>query len=553
MRQTSELYKQLRTQTGSYYEVKIVRGDVTYGMDKLKSITIEQAMFDGNGPQIGGVYSSQCTVKLRERSINWPRAAAFEILVRLSSEDGLQKSEWLSFGTYYTDERKADKYGNLTLIAFDGMLRYEQPWTDKVQNLPASWPVTARKACDMLSEALGIEFDERTLLDNDIAFIGLDTTSTARETLATIAAGLGGNWHVTPDGKLYLVNLKNISLGIPAIAGIAVAGISIVGSVSPHDSASGSTINLGMAVKSVDEWAETTEVTSVELETSLGTIARREYGTGYTLRGKCDFSNSDVAGLCISRTYGYNYRPFEAKGARLDPAAEIGDDVIIADVRYQICTIKWNIGPRITADISAPYEEVVDHEYTMPSQSAKTLRKSMGYTDGQIMQTRSYIEQTERTITAGVAASYVNNQALNEALSDYSPTAQIEKNYYNKNESDSQAQALSSEIQLTDSRLQIAMSELTTDVNDAINAMTYYIRYENGVVIVGKSDSPTSIRISNEQIALYYNEEMLSYWNQNKQYTPKELQIPTGGKFTLGSILFQPRSSGNMSLLWVGQ
>ena len=176
----------------------------------------------------------------------------------------------------------------------------------------------------------------------------------------------------------------------------------------------------------------------------------------------------------------------------------------------------------------------------------------MAYTDGQIQSTRSYIQQTANSIMQGVATAYVSNQALSTTLQDYSPTAQIQQNYYNKTESDSQADALASEIELTDNRLTLAFTQLRTDTENAINSMTYYIRYENGVVIVGKTDDPFSFRISNSKISLYYNNQEMSYWDSQKQYTPNELQIPTGGKFTLGKILCQPRSSGNMSWMWVG-
>ena len=69
-----------------------------------------------------------------------------------------------------------------------------------------------------------------------------------------------------------------------------------------------------------------------------------------------------------------------------------------------------------------------------------------------------------------------------------------------------------------------------------------------GTVVIGQTDSMSEFRISNEQIAAVYNNEIVSYWNQSKQYTPKQLQIPLGGSLRLGNILFQPRTSGNLSI-----
>lgn len=570
MRQTSELYQQLRTQTGSYYEVKIVRGDVTYGMDRLKSITIEQAMFDGNGPQIGCAYSSQCKVKLIEQSSNWPRAASFEVFIRIT--DGvLTDNNWLSMGTYYTDERHIDKYGNIEIIAFDDMLMLEQPWTDKVEDLPSEWPITAKAACDLIQEALEVQFDSRTVLDNTVPFIGLDTTATARETLAAVAAGMGGNWHITPDRKLRLIPLVTPTDDVRSIAGIAIAGVSIVGDTSIDDTDNRKYINLGMKVKDIKFGPVVGVVTGVELEPSVGEIARANDGEGYTLKGKCDFSDSAVAGLCLSKVIGYTYKPFEATSARLDPAAEIGDLVEIDGEKYQLCSIHWRIGPHITADISAPYEEVVDHEYTIASQSAKTLRKAIGYTDGQIEQQRSYIEQTATEIKSGVAETYYTKDDIDTTLKNYSPTATITNNFYNKEEINAKETARMAEISTTTGGITAALASLQESTDGKIDEIISYVYFSDNVklikdpqqpdvvstvtaVVVGKTgdDNRTSVRITNDGIYLCYDNTAVSSWDQNEQLSPKALRVPVGGKLTIGSILFQPRSSGNMSLLWVG-
>lgn len=542
------LYDRLREQTGSFYEVRVIRDETVYGMDRLKSIKIMPALFEQTGPQIGGVNSAICDMTLVESTENWPRMAEFEVQTRLSSADESEKSVWITQGVFYTDERKNQRT-NLRIVAYDNMLMTEQSWTDKVQNLPDSWPVTAQKAAEMIAEATGIEYVDGTEFDNVTPYIGLDTTSTAREVLKSIAVGCGGNWTVTNEGKYKLVPLADFEPLTPAIAGIAIAGLTVVGKTEA-DGEEINIINIGKKVRNLEICDNIQPITGVEIESPDGTIAFYGSRNGYVLRSECEFASTEIAYSCFSKIEGYVYRPFKADSARVDPICDVGDFVIIDNVTYPIITMNWNISPKIAADISAPFEEEIDHEYRIMSGSAKALRKSLQYTNAQIEQTRSYIQQTEYNIVQGVAASYVNNEEFNSTIANYSPTADIEQNYYNKTESDTRADALASEIQLTDSRLSIAFSELYADTNDAINAISYYIRYENGVVIVGKTDSPTSIRISNEQIGLYYGDQVVSYWNQNEQYTPKALRIPKGGKFTLGSILFQPRDSGNLSLMW---
>lgn len=563
MRQTSELYKQLREQAGYYYDVKIVCGNAIYGVDKLKSITIEQAMFEGNGPQIGGVYSSQCKVELLEESENWPRAASFEVFIRIT--DGIQTDDWMSMGVYYTDERHADKHGNLELIAFDSMLTLEQPWTDNLQNPPDSWPITAKAACDYIQEALGIQYDERNALDDTVPFIGLDTTSTARETLATIAAGLGGNWHVTPEGKLRLIPLYNHAITKPAIPGIAVTGVSVVGT-SENDY---NILQINTAAREIETGDHTDAIAGVVLTTSKGTSAGTNIGEGYVLQADCDWSDSNVANLCFNRLYGYRYKSYAASAARLDPSAELGDFAVIDEDQYPIISITWKLGRHITADISAPYEETIDHEYNMVSKSAKMYRKAVNYADRLAADAYSAIEQSAESIRTTVSASYVNNDELNTVLRDYSPTEEIEAQFATRQSVSDLDSAVKTQFSQTEEGFNAAIATVRKDTSGQIEVINSYVRYgliqnpENPddptdtvyAVTVGKDgeDNKTSVRITNDGIYLCYGDRYVSKWDQDEQLSPKALRVPVGGKLTIGSILFQPRSSGNMSLMWVGQ
>lgn len=426
MKTVSANYTTLRNQTGSYYDVKMVRGTgqsaTEYGMDKLKSIKISQALFDGSGPQIANARAAQCTMSLRELSANWPRMADFEVFVRVSSADGSQKSSWLSMGKYYTDTRKADKYGNLTITAYDWMLLFEQTWADKV-TLPQSWPITARAMANLIVSATGVQIDARSVLDDTTAYIGLDTRSTAREMLSVIAAGMGGNWTMTVDGKLLLVGLRNGGASgdglvledgagnvwrIPSGAGRAnditladrgggmwhlPVGSADVGEI-PVDGSDGGTwhipmiessqedtdsINLGLSIVSFEANTELPPVHTVEFVSDSGTQARStDEVDGYTLLAHCNFASTNIANLCLEKTRGYCYKPFSSTGARLDPAAELGDFVQIDNEIFPIISITWRLGKHIVAEISAPFEEDVDHEYPMLSENQKTLQKAIG-------------------------------------------------------------------------------------------------------------------------------------------------------------------------------
>ena len=636
MRTTSPLYKRLREETGSQYEVQIVRGSVTYGMRDIRQCAVHQSLLSADvGPAIGGTVSAWCKLVLNESSANWPRMADFEARVRLVSADGSEQSEWLSFGTFYTDTRAESKYGTLTIEAYDGMLLLERYWTDLIPqaSMPASWPITAAAAAQLLSTGTGISLDSRDTLDNTVAFIGLDTTATARNVWRDIAAAHASNVVITPDGYVHLVPLTN-----------------------PDDAEDA--IDLELSMQKLEVSPELLAVSGVELKDEAGAIAAAGNSSGYVLKASCNYSNSAAALLCLNRSRGYVYRPFSAYGVDLDPAAELGDIVITDEQAGQIMRIDWELAAWITADISAPAEYEIDHEYQFQDDAAVTLQKALAADSVLETALRSYIQQTAEGIMAGVAAQYVSDSTLQDVvdhlqaeidgaietftgsavptlqnypasgwtdaeerakhvgdlymvssaggsyagfyyrfeqingayqwtllkdseittalanaaaanaaataaqdtanalqqtlLDDYSPTADIEERFYTKEEGEGHAAALQSELSLTDSRLTVAMSELRQDTEGQFSAMAYYIRYQNGEVIVGRTDEPTSFRISPSQVSACYGNDVISFWNQDKQRTPKQLEIPVGGSLRIGDLLWQPRSSGNLSLMWVG-
>lgn len=73
---------------------------------------------------------------------------------------------------------------------------------------------------------------------------------------------------------------------------------------------------------------------------------------------------------------GFTYQPYTATGALLDPAAEIGDGVTINQVYSGIFKLSRNFGALMVADLSAPQDEELDHEYPFePQENREITRK----------------------------------------------------------------------------------------------------------------------------------------------------------------------------------
>ena len=426
MRTTSALYKTLRNESGSFYEVRVTCGNKTYELDKLKSAKLFPALFDGSGPKIGQTCSAECDVVVRELSENWPRMAEFTVELRLCSEDGTRKSEWLSMGTYYTDQRSKTEGGDLSIIAFDKMLFLETSWADKIPEalLPTSWPITSAAMGAILEAVTGIQLDSRTVLDDTVKCWGLDTSSTARERWGDIAAAHGGNFVITTEGKLRLVPLVNGITEQTAIAGIAIAGVAVVGTNGMED-LKADVVHIGMRCQKLRTSPKLAPISGVTLETIGGEKVSVGNGTGYTLTGSCNFaSTTGLGNLCLSKLQGIEYRPFEAEKAAIDPAAEPGDLIAMHGGVRQAIAIQWNLGKHPHADILAPYDEEVNHEYAVQSKSTKAYRKAVANTDEKLkfypttVEMNSAITQSASQITLEVSRSYVTVTNYNQAIKD---------------------------------------------------------------------------------------------------------------------------------------
>jgi hypothetical protein len=96
-------------------------------------------------------------------------------------------------------------------------------------------------------------------------------------------------------------------------------------------------------------------------------------------------------------------------------------------------------------------------------------------------------------------------------------------------------------------------SKTVSEVGSKVDELSGYITYEGGKLTIGREGWTTQFVLSNDQIAAYLDGEVVSFWNTNEQKTPKQLTIPVGGNLRLGDFQWTPRSTGNVSLLWVGK
>lgn len=97
--------------------------------------------------------------------------------------------------------------------------------------------------------------------------------------------------------------------------------------------------------------------------------------TGRELTAKCPWATQAIADNLLAEISGYVYQPFTAGDALLDPAAELGDAVIVGDITSQLCSIETTFDALYTANIEAPQDEEIDHEYPYEPHPERTAAR----------------------------------------------------------------------------------------------------------------------------------------------------------------------------------
>lgn len=126
--------------------------------------------------------------------------------------------------------------------------------------------------------------------------------------------------------------------------------------------------------------------------------------------------------LAALQANGFQYQPYAASGAILNPAAEIGDGITISDTYSGIYKIGRNYSSLMSADLEAPQDEELDHEYPYEPKQDRIYRRQIADAKAQISITQdqisaeviratnaesslqSNITQTANSITASVLA-----------------------------------------------------------------------------------------------------------------------------------------------------
>lgn len=148
---------------------------------------------------------------------------------------------------------------------------------------------------------------------------------------------------------------------------------------------------IGSRAASLDIGDIPANVTRVNINVDSNTYYTAGDDTGRTLEATCNWATQAMANAVLDMVQGVEYQPFTASDALLNPAAEIGDGVVVGGIYSVIGTADMQFNRLFTAEISAPDLDEVDDEYPYKSLEERQY-------DRELARTRSLISKSSEEI-----------------------------------------------------------------------------------------------------------------------------------------------------------
>ena len=136
-------------------------------------------------------------------------------------------------------------------------------------------------------------------------------------------------------------------------------------------------VHIGRKMRSFDSAPQFDGFSKVIIQVSdeVEYFAGNDSGRALTLVNP--WGTQAMADRMLSRIRGFQYQPYTAEEARLDPAAELGDAVTANNVHGGIYSRREEFGPLMSATVSAPEDEEINHEYQYVSKQDRVIKRNM--------------------------------------------------------------------------------------------------------------------------------------------------------------------------------
>lgn len=361
-----------------------------YAAQDIVSCEIERNLLE-NTAEVGNATAAVLTLEISQGE-TIPKRAKVAVQYRLALDDA--RTDYIPKGTYWINTREKDgRY--LKLTCYDAMLMAQQDYLSDVT--ADDWPQQETACVTEIAQRIGVEIDPRTQIGTgDNHQVSMPVGRTMREVLEQIAAANGGNWCITPAGKLLLVPFAGTGDVLPAVSGAPDCG----------------------NVQTI------TGVRVVRNDTDTPLLAGDETGT--VLEVENENGTQALADELAQKLVGLPYAPYTCDQRYIDPVAEAGDKITVGSVVCVAYNIKESLGPSHYADLEAPAEAgELEEEYPYQS-TAERVKKQLGTVTASMAEIRKdqkSIEAEVKTTTETVAQNTKDIEAAKKEATEKSEAA----------------------------------------------------------------------------------------------------------------------------------
>lgn len=361
-----------------------------YAAQDIVSCEIERNLLE-NTAEVGNATAAVLTLEISQGEAI-PKRAKVVVQYRLMLDDA--RTDYIPKGTYWINTREKDgRY--LKLTCYDAMLMAQQDYLGDVT--ADDWPQQETACVTEIAQRIGVEIDPRTQIGTgDNHQVSMPVSRTMREVLEQIAAANGGNWCITPAGKLLLVPFAGTGDVLPAVSGAPDCG----------------------DVQAI------TGVRVVRNDTDTPLLAGDETGT--VLEVENENGTQALADELAQKLVGLPYAPYTCDQRYIDPVAEAGDKITVGSVACVAYNIKESLGPSHYADLEAPAEAgELEEEYPYQN-AAERVKKQLGTVTASMAEIRKdqkSIEAEVKTTTETVAQNTKDIEAAKKEAAEKSEAA----------------------------------------------------------------------------------------------------------------------------------
>lgn len=504
---------------------------------------MEHRILKENGEYLTGIESLTYSHQINDgEELRFGAASAAVIELSVFGAVGVEEGEKLVYskfdgetdtviGTFWATPAVPGKR-KYTVTAYDALAKLDKDFSGRLAELQEEFPMDVSALVAFACEHAGVEIaQDASLAEFEVEAFTLGGV-TCRQIVAW-AAELSGKYAIsTPDGELtfgWYEEEESLSISYTSEGG------AIPYKQDGLEYAAWETAPVDAVRVVIDTGDESGIVYQYPTDAAGDNI--------YYLRGNYLINVADGRADAIARRLYdllYEFPQYRPATVQLFPFLQpfnVGQIVTVTDdqeVSFAFPVMAITLTPSSAELSSTGRESYSDTENEMQRTVIQSLRRFESRissviderVEGVISQTESLISQTENEIRS-----------------------EVTENYYSKDATDEKIGAVATSVSQTAEALTIAQTAIAENkeaTDEEFAVLHSYIIAEGGTLTFKTDESTVELVIENDRIGIYEDGELVTYWTNKVQVTPKTLTVPEGGTLNLGNFAFIPRSNGSL-------